>query len=161
MQLDQNIVTTCALRSLLPLTHTTEEMKIVLEKMKMNLCMNLTQTFQRIVMRQDTNVIKLQNGLGKMRKRKRKAVIQWYNFNIEKEPEKHYRSRIMLFLPWRAEEKLQGNYKSYEDRYNDEIDRIKATEKMFIHHEDEINRAFEHLQAVGPPPVVPAGFIKK
>ena len=53
-----------------------------------------------------TNVIKLQNGLGKMRKRKRKAVICWHNFNIEKEPEKHYRSRIMLFLPWRAEEKL-------------------------------------------------------
>ena len=51
MQLDQNIVKTYALHSLLPVTHTTEQMKIVLEKMKMNLCMNLTQTFQRIVMR--------------------------------------------------------------------------------------------------------------
>ena len=98
-----------------------------------------------------TNVIKLQNGLGQMKKRKRKAVIRWHNFNIEKEPEKHYRSRIMLFLPWRREEKLRGNYMSYEDRYNDEIERIKATEKMFIHQEDEINSAFEHLQAAGPP----------
>ena len=98
-----------------------------------------------------TNVIKLQNGLGQMKKRKRKAVIRWHNFNIEKEPEKHYRSRIMLFLPWRREEKLRGNYMSYEDRYNDEIDQIKATEKMFIHQEDEINSAFEHLQAAGPP----------
>ena len=69
-----------------------------------------------------TNVIKLQNGLGQMRKRKRKAVIRWHNFNIEKEPEKHYRSRIMLFLPWRTEEKLRGNYMSYEDRYNDKIE---------------------------------------
>ena len=51
MQLDQNIVKTCALHSLLPVTHTTEEMKIVLEKMKMNLHTNLTQTFQMIVMR--------------------------------------------------------------------------------------------------------------
>ena len=98
-----------------------------------------------------TNVIKLQNGLGQMRKRKRKAVICWHNFNIEKEPEKHYRSRIMLFLPWRTEEKLRGNYMSYEHRYNDEIKQIKATEKMFIHQEDEINSAFEHLQAAGPP----------
>ena len=98
-----------------------------------------------------TNVIKLQNGLGQMKKRKRKAVIRWHNFNIEKEPEKHYRSRIMLFLPWRREEKLRGNYMSYEDRYNDEIEQIKATEKMFIHQEDEINSAFEHLQAAGPP----------
>ena len=86
-----------------------------------------------------------------MRKRKRKAVICWHNFNIEKEPEKHYRSRIMLFLPWRREEKLRGNYMSYEDRYNDEIEQIKATEKMFIHQEDEINTAFEHLQVAGPP----------
>ena len=39
MQLDQNIVT-CVLNSLLQITHTTEEMKIVLEKMKMNLRMN-------------------------------------------------------------------------------------------------------------------------
>ena len=98
-----------------------------------------------------TNVIKLQNGLGQMSKRKRKAVIRWHNFNIEKEPEKHYRSRIMLFLPWRTEEKLRGNHISYEDRYNDEIEQIKATEKMFIHHEDEINNAFEHLQAAGAP----------
>ena len=99
----------------------------------------------------DTNVIKLQNGLGHMRKRKRKAVIRWHNFNIEKEREKHYRSRIMLFLPWRTEDALQGGYMSYEDRYMDEIDQIKTTEKMFIHQEDEINCAFEHLQATGPP----------
>ena len=31
-----------------------------------------------------TNVIKLQNGLSQMRKRKRKAVIRWHNFNIER-----------------------------------------------------------------------------
>ena len=99
----------------------------------------------------DANVIKLQNGLGHMRKRKRKAVIRWHNFNIEKEREKHYRSRIMLFLPWRTEDALQGGYMSYEDRYMDEIDQIKTTEKMFIHQEDEINSAFEHLQAAGPP----------
>ena len=43
MQLDQNIVRTCALHSFLQITHTTEEMKIVLEKMKVNLRTNLTQ----------------------------------------------------------------------------------------------------------------------
>ena len=30
-----------------------------------------------------TNVIKLWNGLGQMKKRKRKAVVWWHNFNIE------------------------------------------------------------------------------
>ena len=45
------------------------------------------------------SIITLQNGLGYMRRRNRKAIIRWHNFNIEKEPEKHYRSHIMLFLP--------------------------------------------------------------
>ena len=57
----------------------------------------------------------------------------------------------MLFLPWRTEKKLRGNHISYEDRYNDEIEQIKATGKMFIHHKDEINNPFEHLQAAGAP----------
>ena len=69
------------------------------------------------------NIITLQNGLGCMRKRKRKAVIRWHNFNLEKEPEKHFRSCIMLFLPWREEHKLQGNYKLYSDKYHNEIDK--------------------------------------
>ena len=107
MQLDQNIAMTCALHSLLPLTHTTKEMKIVLgedeNKFGHELDSNIPDNSDEI---EHTNVIKLQNGLGKMRKRKRKAVIQWHNFNIEKEPEKHYRSHIMLFLLWRTEEKL-------------------------------------------------------
>ena len=56
MQLDQNIVRICALHSVLQITHTTEEMRIVLEKMKVNLCTNLTQTFQRLVTRQHTQM---------------------------------------------------------------------------------------------------------
>ena len=39
-----------------------------------------------------TSVITLQNGLGSMRKRKRKAIIRWHNFNNQKELEKHFRS---------------------------------------------------------------------
>ena len=115
MQLDQNIAMTCALHSLLPLTHTTEEMKIVLEKMKIEFAHELDSDIPEVSDETThTNVITLQNGLGRMKKRKRKAVIHWHNFNIEKEPEKHYRSCIMLFLPWRREEKLRGNYMSYE-----------------------------------------------
>ena len=96
------------------------------------------------------NTITLKNGLGSMRKRKKKAIIRWHNFNLEKEPEKHFRSCIMLFLPWR-EDKLHGNCKSYTDRYHEEIDKIKTVEDLFIHREEEINDAFEQLQTVGPP----------
>ena len=54
-------------------------------------------------------------------------------------------------MPWREENKLHGNYKSYTNRYHDEIDKIKKVEDLFIHHEQEINDAFEQLQTVGPP----------
>ena len=57
----------------------------------------------------------------------------------------------MLFLPWREEHKLQGNYKLYSDKYHNEIDKIKKEEDLFIHHEGEINDTFEQLQTVGPP----------
>ena len=97
------------------------------------------------------SIIRLQNGLGYMRRRNRKAIIRWHNFNIEKEPEKHYRSRIMLFLPWRTEDKLYTNYNSYADRYHDQIEEIKKAEDLFIHHEQEIDDAFQQLQTVGSP----------
>ena len=96
-------------------------------------------------------IITLQNGLGCMRKRKKEAIIRWHNFNPEKEPEKHFRSCIMLFMPWREENKLCGNYKSYTDRYHVEINKIQKIEDLFIHHEEEINDAFQQLQTVGPP----------
>ena len=75
-------------------------------------------------------VITLQLGLGYMRKRKKKAIIRWHNFNLEKEPEKHFRSCIMLFMPWREEDKLRRTYKSYTDRYHDQIDKIKQESQV-------------------------------
>ena len=75
----------------------------------------------------NNSIITLQNGLGYMRRRNQKAIIRWHNFNIEKEPEKHFRSRIMLFLPWREENKLQGNYNSHADKYHDQMEeRLKT-----------------------------------
>ena len=100
-----------------------------------------------------SSIITLKTSLGKMRKCRRQAIIRWHNFNIENESEKHYRSCLMLFLPWREEDQLQGNYMSYEDRYNDELERIKPIEDLFTHQEDEIDNDFQNLQAVGPPQV--------
>ena len=95
--------------------------------------------------------IALRNCLGCMRRRKRKAIVRWHNFNIQKEPEKHFRSYIMLFLPWRLEDQLKRNYISYADMYNDEIDRIKLVLDRFVHHEEDVDDAFQQLQTQGPP----------
>ena len=57
----------------------------------------------------------------------------------------------MLFLPWREENKLVGNYNSHADRYHDQMEEIRKIEDLFIHHEQEIDDAFQQLQTVGPP----------
>ena len=98
----------------------------------------------------EQSIINLQNGLGCMRKRKKKAIIRWHNFNIEKEPEKHFRSCIMLFMPWREENKLHGNYKSYTDRYHDEIDKIKKVEDLFIHHNKKSTMLLNNCKLLVP-----------
>ena len=46
---------------------------------------------------------------------------------------------------------MYTNYNSYADRYHDQIEEIKKAEDLFIHHEQEIDDAFQQLQTVGPP----------
>ena len=57
----------------------------------------------------------------------------------------------MLFLLWRKEDELLQSHTLHTDRYHSEIERIKVIENMFIHQEEDINSAFEHLQVSGPP----------
>ena len=47
----------------------------------------------------------------------REAIIRFHRFNQEKEPSKVYRSKIMLYVPWRDESSdLLGDFRShYED----------------------------------------------
>ena len=46
--------------------------------------------------------------------------------------------------------KLQGNYNSHADRYHDQIEEIRKIEDLFIHHEQEIDDAFQQLQLWAP-----------
>ena len=52
----------------------------------------------------------------------------------------------MLFHPLVEENKLQGNYMSYEYKYNDNTNVIKPVANMFIHDGKNINHAYEQLQ---------------
>ena len=53
----------------------------------------------------DREVLELSNGI----------VIK-KNHNIKRDPENHYRERLMLFLPWRNEENdLRGGFKTYKN----------------------------------------------
>lgn len=51
-------------------------------------------------------------------KRKKPMILRWVHFDIETDSEKHYRELLMLFTPWRKEEKnLMNTFQSFEARY--------------------------------------------
>ena len=76
--------------------------------------------------------IKSKHGLGRMYKRKREAIIRFHRFNQEKEPSKVYRSKIMLYVPWRDEgSDLLGGYIDFHSHYENKIDDILENERRY------------------------------
>lgn len=69
-------------------------------------------------------VITLQGGMGKLKRRRVPAVLRWLSFNVHKDPDKYYRSQLMLFVPWRNEENLSGDHDSFETQYTAEKEEI-------------------------------------
>ena len=64
------------------------------------------------------NAFLLQNGLGHMYKRRRAAIIRFHRFNCEKEANKMYISKLMLYLPWRNENAdLLVGYPDFRSHY--------------------------------------------
>ena len=63
----------------------------------------------------------------------------------KKDPENHYRERLMLFLPWRnGETDLKGNCELYKERYMMHKDDI---EKVCVHYEkfnEDLEEALEN-----------------
>ena len=96
--------------------------------------------------------ILLQNGLGHMYKRKREAIIRFPRFNHEKEANKMYRSKLMLYLPWRNENAdLLGGYPDFRSHYEDKCEDVLANEQKFSHNATLINEAMDDLSEHEPP----------
>ena len=96
--------------------------------------------------------IKLKNNLGRMYKRKREAIIRFHRFNHKKEPSKVYRSKIMLYVPWRDESSdLLGGYMDFRSHYEDKIEDILDNERKYTQNATEIDEAIDDLTEHGPP----------
>ena len=59
--------------------------------------------------------IKLQNGLGVIRKRKQQAILCTRRYKIHTEPEKYYHANLLLYYPWNHEYDIISTYQSYQD----------------------------------------------
>ena len=73
----------------------------------------------------EENKIKLQrillsHDLGYMYKWGREAVVQFDKFNLAKESNKVYWSKLVLYLPWKiVDSDILGGYMTFKTQYND------------------------------------------
>ena len=95
--------------------------------------------------------IQLKNGLGYMHKRGREAIIRFHRFNREKEADKLYRSKLMLYLPWRDESTDLGATVDFRTQYEAMSAVILANEQRYSHNATLINEAMDDLTEHGPP----------
>ena len=63
-------------------------------------------------------IITLKDEMGKMRKRKRPCVMRYHKVSKLKDSELYYFILLQLYLPWRNEDELKGNFSTYEERYS-------------------------------------------
>ena len=59
--------------------------------------------------------IKLQKGLGIMRKQQ--AILHTRRYKLHTEPEKYYHAKLLLYYPWNKEDDIISTYQSYQDSY--------------------------------------------
>ena len=61
--------------------------------------------------------IKLQKGLGVIRKRKQEAILCTRRYKIHAEPEKYYHAKLLLYYPWNNENDLISPLTTYHESY--------------------------------------------
>ena len=66
--------------------------------------------------------MKLQKGLGVIRKRKQHAILCTRRYKVHTEPvhtepEKYYHSKLLLYYPWNHEDDMISTYQSYHNSY--------------------------------------------
>lgn len=71
-------------------------------------------------------------------KRKKPCVLRWVHFDKETDSEKYYREHLMLFIPWRNEEKdLIKTFASFEESF--QSCRLQVEKKLKEYQKREIN----------------------
>lgn len=78
---------------------------------------------------------------GPYKRKKRARVIRSVHFNIDTDPEKHYREKLMLYNPWRDEHALKCNFPTYSEAYQHFKDTIEEQQKIYEPFSDTVDEA--------------------
>ena len=75
--------------------------------------------------------MKLQIGLGVIRKRKHEAILCTRRYKIHAEPEKYYHSKLLLNYPWNHEDDIISTFTTNHESYMSQQDIIHHNAKKF------------------------------
>ena len=86
------------------------------------------------------------NGI-KYKKRKVPRIIRYVKYNKKKDPENYFREQLMLFVPWRNEQKdLLGSFDTYETHYNSLQTSLIPKRNEYEHHIEELELARQMME---------------
>ena len=84
----------------------------------------------------------------KYKYRKVPKVIRYVRYNQTKDPENYYREQLMLFMPWRNEQKdLLGPFETYRAHYNTMKESLEVKRNQYEHHSEELELARQMMEA--------------
>ena len=88
--------------------------------------------------------LRMRNGI-MLRRRSKNKVIRFRSYRQKGDPENYCRERLMLYIPWRKEEDIQGKFGSYEEAYRAQYDKIKEKMKEYEPMAEELESVDEEL----------------
>lgn len=80
------------------------------------------------------------------KRRKQRHILRSVHFNPETDPEKYYRELIMLYYPWRDENKLKDERESFADRYKSLKQQLDECRETFEPYAHAVEMAVQYLQ---------------
>ena len=84
----------------------------------------------------------------KYKYRKVPKVIRYVRYNQTKDPENYYREQLMLFMPWRNEQKdLLGSFGTYRAHYNTMKESLEIKRNQYEHHTEKLALARQMMEA--------------
>jgi len=83
--------------------------------------------------------------------RKEKAVLRTHRYRRDKEEDKYFYSKLLLYLPWRDADKdlCRNTYNSYKELYTVHIKLIQANESQFNMAGSDIDDALDVIDKGG------------
>ncbi|XP_052075796.1 uncharacterized protein LOC127713867 [Mytilus californianus] len=93
----------------------------------------------------DPKTLKYRNGVI-LKHRKKKKVIRYVRYSKTKDPENFHREKLLLFHPWRKEERIIYPFDTYADKYNSVKEGTDCNATQYEHHAEEIEEAEQLIE---------------